>query len=147
MEGSAYAPGTLIGMRFYPVASCVAASSQRTGPPHLCQQAELGALSQLKVSNRTPADSGGGQGGAKAELNRRLYVGNLSWNVTWGTLKDHFRSAGNGAPAAAHLLQASALARLLTLAAAAVLYADVLRDREGRSKVSLAWLRRSCCTS
>ena len=77
-----------------------------------------------------------GQGGAKAELNRRLYVGNLSWNVTWGMLKDHFRTAGNGT------LQAQPKAGALTAqwliadpCTAAVLYADILRDREGRSKV------------
>jgi RNA recognition motif-containing protein len=26
---------------------------------------------------------------------RRVYVGNLSWNVKWQDLKDHMRSAGD----------------------------------------------------
>lgn len=40
----------------------------------------------------------------------RLYVGNLSWDVTWQILKDHFKTAGN------------------------VLFADVALDNEGKSK-------------
>lgn len=42
--------------------------------------------------------------------NRRVYVGNLSWDVTWQDLKDHMREAGD------------------------VLYAEVLTEHDGRSK-------------
>ena len=28
-------------------------------------------------------------------VGRRLYVNNLSFDTTWASLKDHFRSAGN----------------------------------------------------
>lgn len=42
--------------------------------------------------------------------NKRVYVGNLSWSVTWRDLKDHMRSAGE------------------------VLRADVLTGYDGRSK-------------
>lgn len=42
--------------------------------------------------------------------NRRVFVGNLSWDVSWQDLKDHMNTAGN------------------------VLYADVLRYEDGRSK-------------
>ncbi len=41
---------------------------------------------------------------------RRVYVGNLSWEVSWQDLKDHMRSAGN------------------------VARADVMQDNSGRSK-------------
>ena len=36
-------------------------------------------------------NNGGGGGG----LGNRVFVGNLSWNVSWQDLKDHMRSAGN----------------------------------------------------
>ncbi|TMW68366.1 hypothetical protein Poli38472_005834 [Pythium oligandrum] len=38
----------------------------------------------------TPGNGEGGDGGA----GRRVYVGNLSWNVKWQDLKDHMRAAG-----------------------------------------------------
>jgi RNA recognition motif-containing protein len=46
---------------------------------------------------------------ALAATGRRVYVGNLSYAVTWQTLKDHFRSCGD------------------------VVFAKVLIDRKGRS--------------
>ena len=40
----------------------------------------------------------------------QVFVGNLPWDLTWQTLKDHFRAAGN------------------------VVHADVMTDAEGRSR-------------
>jgi len=51
--------------------------------------------------------NGGGQAGGPG---CKLYVGNLSWEATWMDLKDLFREAGN------------------------VLRADVVADKEGRSR-------------
>mmetsp|Transcript_23561 Transcript_23561/g.49859 ORF Transcript_23561/g.49859 Transcript_23561/m.49859 type:complete len:471 (+) Transcript_23561:234-1646(+) len=68
------------------------------------------------------AKAGGGAGTEEAEAkttnsgedavtqNKRVYVGNLSWSVTWRDLKDHMRAAGE------------------------VLRADVLTGYDGRSK-------------
>lgn len=61
-----------------------------------------------KRSNRIV--SGGPYGGNNSSGNRRVYVGNLSWDVSWQDLKDHMRSAGN------------------------VIRADVLEEDNGRSK-------------
>eukprot|EP00793_Prasinoderma_coloniale_P003797 PRCOL_00003174-RA len=47
---------------------------------------------------------------AVGNLARRLYVGNLAWSVSWQGLKDLFKQCGN------------------------VVYADVMKTREGRSK-------------
>lgn len=59
------------------------------------------------------AQRGGGGGNQRPSFglaNRRVYVGNLSWDVAWQDLKDHMRTAGE-------------IAR-----------ADVLSDTDGRSK-------------
>ena len=39
------------------------------------------------------AASGGGGGGSA--VGNTVYVGNLSWDVSWQDLKDHFKSAGH----------------------------------------------------
>ena len=57
----------------------------------------------------------GGKGGAGGRDGRRgtgtsVYVGNLSWDVAWQDLKDHFKSCGD------------------------VLHADVMTEASGRSK-------------
>ncbi|KAL9183998.1 hypothetical protein ACHAXT_002084 [Thalassiosira profunda] len=49
-------------------------------------------------------------GGDAVSQNKRVYVGNLSWGVTWQDLKDHMRTAGE------------------------VVRADVLTGHDGRSK-------------
>jgi len=51
----------------------------------------------------------GGVRGSSNRANTRVYVGNLSWDVSWQDLKDHMRSVGN------------------------VVHADVLQYRDGRS--------------
>lgn len=57
------------------------------------------------------AGGGGGEGGGDDDTRgRRVYVGNLSWNVSWQDLKDHMRSAGE------------------------VTRADVMTGADGRSK-------------
>src|SRR4051812_48339632 len=59
----------------------------------------------------------GKEGENKFPVSIRVYVGNLPYNVSWQRLKDHFKPCGN------------------------VVYADVLRDTDGRSKVSSrCWL-------
>ena len=50
-----------------------------------------------------------GDGGGEREIERRVYVGNLSWNVTWKELKDYMKQIGH------------------------VVHADVLMYRDGRS--------------
>ena len=53
----------------------------------------------------------GGRGGGYSGGNKRVFVGNLSWDVSWQDLKDHMRQAGE------------------------VLHADVIEDPStGRSK-------------
>ncbi len=37
---------------------------------------------------------GGGHGGGGITVGRRVYVGNLSWQVQWQELKDHMRQVG-----------------------------------------------------
>ena len=37
---------------------------------------------------------GGGHGGGGISVGRRVYVGNLSWQVQWQELKDHMRQVG-----------------------------------------------------
>ena len=74
------------------------------------------------------AERGGGEAAAvdAVPVGRRLYVNNLSYDTTWTSLKDHFRSAGN------------------------VLYADVLtvgvrQPWRGRSSVlCLPCMARTC---
>lgn len=51
-----------------------------------------------------------GAGGGSSNQSRRVYVGNLSWNVTWQDLKDYMRDAGE------------------------VLHAEVMTESDGRSK-------------
>ena len=40
------------------------------------------------------SSTSGSNGGATATVGTRVYVGNLSWDVTWPQLKDHFKAAG-----------------------------------------------------
>lgn len=51
-----------------------------------------------------------GTGGGEDGQSKRVYVGNLSWDVAWQDLKDHMRTAGE------------------------VQYAEVMTDYDGRSK-------------
>jgi len=55
--------------------------------------------------DRETAAAGGGD-----EQGKRVYVGNLSWDVAWQDLRDHMRTAGD------------------------VQYAEVMTDHDGRSK-------------
>ena len=60
------------------------------------------------------AAAGGGRasgGGSGANQECRVYVGNLSWEVSWQDLKDHMRSAGGD-----------------------VTFAEVMQEPDGRSK-------------
>jgi hypothetical protein len=60
-----------------------------------------------------------------SQQDRRVYVGNLSYDVKWHHLKDFMRQGSSPAVRRA----------LLTLAAGEVLYADVLLLPNGMSKV------------
>jgi len=61
--------------------------------------------------NRAAAVAAGGEGGGGGESQGcRVYVGNLSWEVSWQDLKDHMREAGE------------------------VSFAEVMQDNDGRSK-------------
>lgn len=69
---------------------------------------------QQHHSGGSQSSGGGGSGhrfssGEQAQ-NRRVYVGNLSWDVAWQDLKDHMREAGE------------------------VLHAEVITEANGRSK-------------
>lgn len=55
-------------------------------------------------------NSNGGAVAAADGQNRRVYVGNLSWEVAWQDLKDHMRESGE------------------------VIYAEVMTEADGRSK-------------
>lgn len=55
--------------------------------------------------SRSPRRGGGGRG-----ADCKVYVGNLSWQTTWQTLKDHMRQAGD------------------------VIHCDVLMGHDGRSR-------------
>jgi RNA recognition motif-containing protein len=65
------------------------------------------------LSSRSSTGSGGGghrfSSGEKAQ-GRRVYIGNLSWDVAWQDLKDHMRQAGD------------------------VVHAEVICEQSGRSK-------------
>ena len=63
---------------------------------------------QIFVREDREANSGGGGGGDSQ--GKRVYVGNLSWDVAWQDLKDFMRTAGE------------------------VQYAEVMTDHDGRSK-------------
>jgi len=54
-------------------------------------------------SSRTPYERPGGR-------NRRVYVGNIGWRITWGELKDHMKTIGP------------------------VEFVDIFTDRDGRSR-------------
>lgn len=60
----------------------------------------------------TGGGGGGGGGGGSNEdgQSKRVYVGNLSWDVAWQDLKDHMRTVGD------------------------VAYSEVMTDHDGRSK-------------
>merc|ERR1712146_460814 len=51
----------------------------------------------------------GSSGGGGGSNSKRVFVGNLSWDVSWQDLKDHMRKAGD------------------------VVHADVLKRRDGKS--------------
>lgn len=61
----------------------------------------------VSLSELIDRDQGKTEGGSSG----RVYVGNLAYETQWTTLKDHMRQAGE------------------------VVFADVLRDFDGRSKV------------
>ena len=61
---------------------------------------------QIFVREDREANSGGGED----SQSKRVYVGNLSWDVAWQDLKDHMRTAGD------------------------VQYSEVMTDHDGRSK-------------
>jgi RNA recognition motif-containing protein len=77
-----------------------------------------GYYTQQQPSGNAPAtnapgpsySSGGGTNGGAATQGCRVYVGNLSWDVTWQDLKDHMRDAGD------------------------VKFAEVMTGNDGRSK-------------
>ena len=83
---------------------------------------ERGAGGGGGAAHSRPASSGGGGSGGSGgggghrfssgeeAKNRRVYVGNLSWDVAWQDLKDHMRSAGE------------------------VVHAEVITEFSGRSK-------------
>ena len=48
---------------------------------------ERGERAERAVGEAAPVDA--------VPVGRRLYVNNLSYDTTWTSLKDHFRSAGN----------------------------------------------------
>ena len=45
------------------------------------------------------SNSGSSNGASGAGIGTRVFVGNLSWDLTWPQLKDHFKAAGNVAHA------------------------------------------------
>ncbi|KAL7485818.1 hypothetical protein ACHAW6_011410 [Cyclotella cf. meneghiniana] len=59
---------------------------------------------------REDRESANTAGGGEDGQSKRVYVGNLSWDVAWQDLKDHMRTAGD------------------------VQYAEVMTDHDGRSK-------------
>jgi len=64
-----------------------------------------------RSNNHTQNSNSGDDAAAAAEIkSRRVYVGNLSWDVTWQDLKDHMREAGE------------------------VSFAEVMMEGQGRSK-------------
>jgi RNA recognition motif-containing protein len=65
---------------------------------------------QIFVREDREANNAGGGGGGQDGQSKRVYVGNLSWDVAWQDLKDHMRTAGD------------------------VQYAEVMTDHDGRSK-------------
>ena len=67
---------------------------------------------QQKVpgSGGAPASTGGPHSGGSGNQGCRVYVGNLSWDVSWQDLKDHMRDAGD------------------------VKFAEVMSGNDGRSK-------------
>jgi RNA recognition motif-containing protein len=44
--------------------------------------------------NKSNNDDGGGGARNQGDRNCRVYVGNLSWNVSWQDLKDHMKASG-----------------------------------------------------
>jgi RNA recognition motif-containing protein len=77
-------------------------------------------------------------------------VSNLTWRTSWQDLKDHFKQAGKGGfldsilhtcglLAATSLSEITVQRRYSNLGfVRAVAYVDILRERDGRSKVSLS---------
>ncbi len=68
-------------------------------------------LREDRESSKPPTDRREAGGHSAGGGNNRLYVGNLTWEVTWQDLKDYMRSAGGN-----------------------VVSADVMTDSDGRSK-------------
>lgn len=61
-------------------------------------KASQGHRDSRLVSMSSPYDSGNNRGGgnpAQDASGRRVYIGNLSWEVKWQDLKDHMRQAGD----------------------------------------------------
>ena len=65
---------------------------------------------QIFVREDRETAGGGSREVEDAEQSKRVYVGNLSWDVAWQDLKDHMRTVGD------------------------VQYAEVMTDHDGRSK-------------
>ena len=63
-----------------------------------------------KGGGRGGSKGGGFSGGGKGGGGKNVYVGNLTWTVSWQDLKDHFKTIGP------------------------VLNADVMQEPDGRSK-------------
>jgi RNA recognition motif-containing protein len=73
---------------------------QRPNQPSLQSSGNKGGGASNSASNATSSDS----------QSRRVYVGNLSWDVTWQDLKEHMRTAGE------------------------VVFAEIITEHNGRSK-------------
>ena len=88
-------------------------------------------------SDRRPSRSEQPQGNMEDRQNsqqdRRVYVGNLSYDVKWHHLKDHMREGMQNSPPSDSL---TTLQLLTILTAGQVLFADVLELPNGMSKVS-----------
>lgn len=69
-----------------------------------------GYYTQQPGSGGGAAASGGGRHSGGEKQDCRVYVGNLSWDVSWQDLKDHMRAAGD------------------------VSFAEVMQEQDGRSK-------------
>ncbi len=81
------------------------------------EESNTAVLGAQQGGNRMPSSFQGRQPGAQGPFGspmdaqgRRVYCGNLAWDVAWQDLKDHMRAAGN------------------------VTYAEVMQEPDGRSK-------------
>ena len=85
----------------------IARAPTRQGSGGKAQKSAMKAKPSKKPYARPEKPAQGKQGGGGGTS---VYVGNLSWNVTWQGLKDHFKQAGN------------------------VLHADVMMRQDGKSQ-------------